>query len=474
MRSYFFLILFSYCNILFAQLLPTASLEDIIHLAQQKSLRSKVAQTRQEVSNYQFQIFKSNLKPQIALYGNLPGLNKEFATVTQPDGTIRFEPIQQSLSTIGIGLMQKIPFTGGEISFNSDLNRFRNIRDKNTLFNGTPFYVRLSQPLFGVNPFKWSRKIEPLKLEEAQKSYTQELNTIAFEATTLYFDLLQAQADEEIAKTNLDATTYNFELEQKRINLGTTSEDKLLQLELQMLNSRQQLEQARYRYEIGLLGLRTFLGNTDSLRYRVAIPEQLPKQEPTLAEALQLAHENRAEFVAFERKKLEAQQELAQAKAARQEVNLVASYGLNGSDALIGPVYTNTQSQQRFTVGFNVPIVNWGRRQAAYKTAEALMRLTEFTNALDQSNFDQEIITLYNNIGLLRKNILLAQTTDSVAARRFVLSNQLYQSGKLSITDLSISQGEKDNARRNYISALRNFWEAWFSFKRATGWGVSQ
>jgi outer membrane protein TolC len=77
---------------------------------------------------------------------------------------------------------------------------------------------------------------------------------------------------------------------------------------------------------------------------------------------------------------------------------------------------------------------------------------------------------LYNNLNLLRRNIALAATTDTVAARRYELSNQLYQGGKLSITDLNISQGEKDAARRSYISALRNFWEAWYAFKRVTGW----
>ncbi len=454
----------------FAQQPKTLSLEQIIEQARKQSLRSKLAETRQELSTFQYQIFKSDLKPQISLYGDLPGFSKQFATVTQPDGTISFEPVQQSLSSFGVGLTQKIPFTGGEISFNSDLSRFRDIRNKNTLYNGTPIYVRLNQPLLAVNPIKWQKKIEPLKLLEAQKEYRQELNNLSLDATNLYFEVLEAQADKEIAQLNLTSTSYNFELEQKRINLGTTSEDKILQLELQMLNSRQQLEQARYGYEVGLLGLKNYLGIADTVQYFVEMPGTLPKATITLEEALNLARQNRPEYVAFQRKLLESQQELAQAKAARQQVNLLGSYGLNRADAFIGPVYSDPQSQQVFSVGFNVPIVNWGRRQAAYKTADALLKLTEFTNALDQSNFEQEIVTLYNNIELLRKNITLAEATDTVASRRFALSNQLYQSGKLSITDLSISQGEKDNARRTYISALKNFWQAWYTFIKVTGW----
>ena len=470
MRSYFLLILCSYCFILFAQKAPTASLEDIIRLAQEKSIRSKLAQTRKQLGLYQYQVYQSELKPQISLYGNLPGYSKEFATVTQPDGTISFEPVQQSLSSFGIGLVQRIPFTGGEISFNSDLSRFRDVQNKNTLYNGTPIYVRLQQPLLAVNPLKWQKKIEPLKLKEAELSYPQEMFSLAADATTLYFEVLQAQNDATMAAANEANTEYNYSLEKKRIVLGTTGEDKLLQLELQVLNSRQQLQQARYQYEISLLALRNLLGVKDTIVYNLIAPEKTPELALTLEEALTLAHTTRPEFVAFERKRLEASQQVAEARAARQQVNLVASYGLNRADPMLSTVYSDPQSQQMFTVGFNVPIINWGRRQAALNTAEAIQQLTEYTNAIDRQNFDQEIITLYNNLNLLRRNIALAATTDTVAARRYELSNQLYQGGKLSITDLNISQGEKDAARRSYISALRNFWEAWYAFKRVTGW----
>jgi outer membrane protein TolC len=455
---------------LMAQQQVPLSLQAAIAEAQQKSIRSKVAQTRQQLGRFQYDIFKSELKPQISLYGNIPGFGKEFATVTQPDGTISFEPVQQSLSSFGVGLTQRIAATGGEISFNSDLSRFRDIRTKNTLYNATPVFVRLQQPLLAVNPLRWQKRIEPLKLQEAELTYGQELLTLAADVTTLFFEVAEAQADAAIAAQNLKNTEDNYALEQKRIGLGTTTEDKLLQLELQVLNSRQQLQQANYRNEMGLLALRNLLGIADSLPYTCLLPDALPANPLSLEEALQKAHANRPEWVAFERKRLEAQQQVAEAKAARQQVNLIASYGLNRADPLLSTVYGDPQSQQRFNIGFNVPIVNWGRRQAALKTAQAIEQLTLYTNAIDQQTFDQELVTLYNNLNLLRKNIQLANSTDSVAARRYELSNRLYQSGKLTITDLTLAQAEKDAARRAYITALRQFWEAWYAFKRVTGW----
>lgn len=446
------------------------TLPRLIEMAQERSLRSKLANTRVQVSQYTYERYLSDLKPQITLYGNAPVYSKEYATVTQPDGTISFEPVRQMLNSFGVALFQKIPFTGGELSFHSDLNWFRNLQNKSNLYNGTPFYIRLNQPLFAVNPMKWQRKIEPLRLEESRRNYRQEQLSLSADATILYFNALEAQVNMDIAEANLANTAINLDIEKKRVNLGTTSEDKLLQLELQMLNSRQELEKARYNREIALLSIKNLLGRKDTTAMRFQIPGQLPELSFSLEESLDMAKKNRPEYIAFERQKLEAEREVAMANADSRQINIVASYGVNRADAVLDKVYTNPQSQQRFSLGFNIPIVDWGRRKNAMRTAEANQQLVLYTNEIASTNIDQEITTVHNNLLLLRKNIQLALVTDSVAERRYELSRRLYQMGKLSITELGISQQEKDNARRNYIAALRNFWETWQRLMRLTGY----
>lgn len=453
-----------------AQKARQVSLDEILQEARENSIRSKVASTRNTVAINQYEIFRSGLRPQIRLYGNIPGYSKEFSQVTQPDGTISFEPVQQSLASFGLGLTQNIAQTGGSISLNSDLSRFRDMRNKNTRFNGTPIYISLVQPLFAVNPIKWQKQIEPLKLKEAELLYKQELSALDEQVTYQFFDLLEAQALAEIARQNLVYSNDNLETEKKRILLGTTGEDKLLQLELQVLNNRQQLQQANYQKETSVLALRNLLGRSDTLGYVVLAPATIPQLPISASEAVALARANRPEYIGFERQRLEAEWEIANAKSASQQVNLVASYGLNRADPRIAMIYSDPQSHQRFNVGFEIPVVDWGRRKAALHTAEALQQLTEYSNAVEKINIEQEIIALYNNLQLLRNNIALAMTTDSVAARRYELSNQLYMRGQLSITELGIAQSEKDNARRTFIAALRSYWQARFKFNSITGY----
>jgi outer membrane protein TolC len=469
MRKY----LFTGCiTCLYLSALPQAqsprTLQDLIVTAQTQSPVFRLANNRREISYYQFLTYKSDFKPQVSFYGNAPVYSKEYYGVRQPDGTIIYQPISQTNSNMGIGISQQLPFSGGEISLNSDLALFDDLRSKNRQYSGTPFYIRLAQPLFAVNELKWKRKIEPLKFEESKKGYVQELESIAQQVVKLYFDIFEAQSNRQIALGNAQIAAANYEIEKKRSFLGTTTEDKVLQLELQTLRSKQDYEKASYEYHIAQLNLKTYVGIKDTAELNLAEPDTIPHLVVNLSEALEHAKKNRPEFVEFERKKQEAQRDVAQAKAQKQQVLLVASYGLNNVDERLGGVYTNPNDQQRFSIGFNIPILDWGRRSARYHTAKSLEKLTETTNEFDEITIYQEITTLVRNMELLNSSMALSQKADEVARRRYTIANNLYQTGKLSLTDLSLAQSEKDNTRRAFINVLRTYWTSFYLLRRLT------
>jgi outer membrane protein len=450
------------------------SLQEVIEKAKTESASFKLASTQQEISYYQYLSFKSDFKPQISFYGNAPVYNKEFYGVRQPDGTIRYQAISQNNSNVGFSLSQLLPFTGGEVSLNTDLARFDDFKAKTKQYSGTPVYLRYSQPLFSVNELKWNQKIEPLRMEEAKRKYVQEIEAIAQQATSLYFDVLEAQSDMEIARVNLANTEANYSIEKKRINLGTTTEDRLLQLELQTLRSRQDLEKARYDYAIAQLNLKTYIGIRTGEELQLTEPEKIPRLNVDTDIAIEYAKRYRPEFISFERKMNEVRKDVALARAAKQQVNLVASYGLNNVGEDVGKVYQRPNDQQRFSIGFNIPLVDWGRRKARFNTAKAMEKLTEVNNEFEEATIYQEITSLIRNIELLTYNISLGTTTDSVAQRRYTIANNLYQMGKLSVTDLNLAQSEKDNARRAYIFALRAYWDAYYALRRVTFYDFEQ
>lgn len=446
----------------------SATLEELIARAQKGSPQYKLEQTKLEVSHYQYLAYKSNRKPQMSIYGNAPVYNKQYSGITQPDGRIEYLPIKQNIAELGFSLSQQLPFTGGEISINTNLSRFDDLQGKEYQYNGTPVFLQLSQPVFGFNGLKWDRKIEPLRLEESKRSFIQAMETIAQSITGLFFFVLDAQESIAIAETNLKNTMENYGIEQKRIALGTTNEDRILQLELQLLRSRQQLEKSKYTYQVYLLSLKAALGDNDSSDMKLIFPKDIPAMHVDLNMALKFARSYRPEFIAFERKRIEAEKNVAAAKAAKQQVDIRATFGLNRAGKDLGIIYSSPKDQQTFSIGFNVPVIDWGRRSAALNTAKATLKLTEYNNEIEEINYLQEIVTLAKNMPLLRDNIELTRNVDSLAEKRYLIANRSFQNGKTSISELNIAQNEKDNAKLEVIAALKAFWDSYYLLRRIT------
>lgn len=428
----------------------------------------KLAVTRKDLKYYQFLSFKSGYKPQVTLYGNLPVYNKQYFAVRQPDGTISYQSINQNMSNVGFALRQKIPFTGGEISLNTALARFDDFDAKIKQYNATPIFLQLNQPLFAVNELKWNKKIQPLVYEESRKEYAFELEQISQETVDFYFDVLDAKNNVSAATINLQNTKVNYEIEQKRIPMGTTTEDRLLQLQLQVLNSRKSLEKEQYNLQVALLSLQIYIGLKDTGMIKVVLPEDIKRLNIDPELALKYVRANRPEYIAFERSSLEAGLSVAKAKSAKNSVQLTATLGLNNAGTRFGTVYNDPKMQQSASIGFSIPIMDWGRSKAALQAAKANAQLTAFNNELEEINLERKTRTIIKSFELLKKNVLISRQADSIALKRYGIANELFKQGKLTISELNIAQSEKDNSTHSYLAALRSYWKSFYELRKLT------
>ena len=185
--------------------------------------------------------------------------------------------------------------------------------------------------------------------------------------------------------------------------------------------------------------------------------------------ALAYARKNRASYIAFERRRIEADREVARARGGRLDnATVSASYGLNNVGLMINDLYVSPQQQQQFNLSFSVPVFNWGRNKAAMNTAFANKKLNDFIIAQDEVNTDQEIVTQVRQFDLLRLQIEITKKSDEVARERYNVAQNRYLIGKIDITNLNIALTEKDNAKRSYVEALRSFWTSYFNLRRLT------
>jgi outer membrane protein TolC len=402
---------------------------------------------------------------------------KSVNQVIQQDGTYRYIPVQQTNNEVTLGLRQPLAFTGGIISANSGLGFFKDYNDESALaeqWSGSVFNVALNQPLFAFNQYRWDKRIQPMLFEESKREYVEDMEDIARQAVDRFFNVLAQQINHQIATFNLANNDTIYKIEQGRYNIGTTSLDKLLQVELQLLTSRQQVAQASLALETARLQLRSFIGLNDGEQFQLVLPEEIPEFMVTVEEALDYAKLNRADYIAFQRRRLQAEESVAQARGRRMQVNARAAYGLNNNGLVLNDVYTNPTEQQQFNLSFSIPVLDWGRNKAMMRTAIANQKLQDFQIAQDEVNFEQNIMTQVRQFEMLRLQLEITKKSDEVAAERYNVSQNRYLIGKIDITNLNIALNEKDDAKRRYIQALRDFWVAYFNLRMLTLYDFSE
>ncbi|MTI21235.1 TolC family protein [Fulvivirga sp. RKSG066] len=446
------------------------SLGEIIDRAVQQSPAAKQAETRKENRYWQYRFYKSNYNPQLRLSGSAPGYAKAFDRVQQPDGTFGFVPVNQLNSQVNLGLEQPIPFTGGNVSINSNLFYFDVLGDdiENQIYRGSPINISLSQPVFAFNQLRWDKRTEPLRFEESKREFVEEKEAISRQAVDLFFSYLVAQINLQIAEFNLANNDTIYKIEEGRYNIGTTSRNNLLQVELQLLRSKQGVAQAKLDLETSQLQLRSFIGLNDETPFQLRLPESIPQFEINYGEALEYAKSNRADFLAFERRRIEAEREVARAKGQRFQTNITATVGWNDSGDELNDVYNDPLNEQRANISFSIPIMDWGRNKARMQTALANERLSDYVIAQDELNFEQEILTQVRQFEVLRSQLEITKKSDEVAQERYMVSQNRYLIGKIDITNLNIALTEKDDAKRSYINALKSFWTAYYDLRRLT------
>lgn len=371
-----------------------------------------------------------------------------------------------------MSLSKNIGLTGGRVSLRSGLQRLDVFADPaTTSYSSVPINIELAQPLFGFNEFRWRKKTEPLKYNEAQRRYLEQVEQIRMSASNVFFGLLNSQIRLKIQMTNLANNDTLYQIARGRFNIGTIAENELLQIELSLLNARAAVEQAKLDINVSRFNLFSYLRIPEDPNLVLVAPDP-PEFEPIDAQiAIAYARDHRSESLAFERRIIEAESSVNMAKSEnRFSAMLNAAYGLRSKPTYyqLEDIYLDPNELQQLSIGINVPILDWGGGRGKVKLAESQMELERTSIQQNRIDFDQEVFIKVMKFNMQPTQFAIAAKSDTVALKRYEVTKQRYYIGKIGITDLNIAQTEKDNAQQSYISALATYWSSYFEIRKLT------
>ncbi|MBO6762938.1 MAG: TolC family protein, partial [Roseivirga sp.] len=72
------------------------------------------------------------------------------------------------------------------------------------------------------------------------------------------------------------------------------------------------------------------------------------------------------------------------------------------------------------------------------------------------------------NFDQIRNQIEIAEKRQAIALKGFEITNGRYLAGKVGILELNNARETKDSAVRNYVSALQQYWVAYYELRSLT------
>lgn len=458
-------------SVISAQQTSRLTLEEVIRIAQEQSPDAILATHRFRASYWQFRTFKAEYLPSLTLSGTLPDYNRIFEKEYDfQTGQESYVEKQTNNSSLSMSLSQNIGLTGGNIYVQSDIRRFDVMgANSSSQYVTTPVSIGLTQPLFRFNQLKWQKRVEPLRYEEAQKTYLSNMENVNLKAVQRFFQLVLAQINREIAEMNYSNADTLYRIANGRYNLGTIAEDELLQMELSFLNAGTALNESEINLKDMELRLRSFLGYNETVRLELIVPSEIPEVEVAVDQVIELATANNPQIIALQRQLLEAQRDVEQAKAEKGlNANMTVSYGLQGKDKEIPGAYKNPDDQQRIRIGFTIPIADWGLGRGRYRMAQSSEELVKTQVEQSIIDFEQNIFLDVAKFNLQAAQVRIAAKSDTVAQKMFDVTKQRFLIGKIDVLELNNADTKKDQNRRGYIQALQNYWTFYFNMRQLT------
>lgn len=444
-------------------------LEDVVALACQSSPDAQAARHTFRSAYWDYRSYRANYLPSLTLTSN-PGLDRAINQVTMDDGAVRFVEQNYLNTDLSLSLQQNIAWTGGTLSLQTSLQRMDLLSDKTFSWKSVPVNVAYSQSLFGYNSLKWNRRIYPLRYEEARRAYLETLELVAAAAVDKFFAFVLAQSDYRTACQNYAQADTLYRFAQGRYRIGTTTENEMLQLEINLLNEETNRMDARIAMKECALDLRSYLGLSDGDSLPdIRVSDGLPDVVVHEGEALQWAHVHSPDITSLQRRRMEAESNVAQAKAnAGLKASLYLRFGLTQASDRFSEVYRDPSRQQAVSVGITLPILDWGRGRGQVRVARSQRDLVETQVEQSLTDFDQNVRKLVGQFNLQAMRVRVAARTDSTALRRSEVARRLYLLGRSSVLDLNASIEEKDAARRSYLNALHTYWSLYYTLRSLT------
>lgn len=370
----------------------------------------------------------------------------------------------------GLSLSQNFDLLGGTFYVDTQLDYMYNFGDsKSSQFSTVPFRIGYQQDLLGYNAFRWDRKIEPLKFEKVKKQYLYNAESVSEEAVNYFFALAMAQADYKLAQDNVATADTLYAIGEQRKKIASISQADLVTLKLDKVNARNTLKNAEISRKRAMSALATFLNMDRNSYIEIDLPSRPRYIDIPADMAMTLARENNPTYLEQRQNVLEAERDVDRTKKeSRFNASFNASVGFNQVADNIGDAYRDLLQQDLVSFSISVPLIDWGVRKGKYNMAKNNLNVVKIAARQEEISLEEDVMMTVSDFNVQQDMIASAEEALDLAEMAYDQTRKRFIIGKADINSLTLAQNRQQEAQKNYIQALQNYWLSYYKIRKLT------
>lgn len=447
------------------------SLQRTIKLANDSSLEAFRTENMYLAGYWEYRAYRAERLPSLTLNLTPAQYNRDFTKRYDSGNNIDVYRSQQNFYASGnLAIRQNFDLTGGTFFLDTELAYLRSFgENKATQYTSVPVRLGYSQSLVGYNAFKWERKIEPLKYEKVKKEFIYNAENVSEQATTYFFALAMAQVEYKLAKDEIASSDTLYKMGMQRHRIASITQADLLTLKLDNINARNRLQNAAIGLKRAMFSLASFLNMPKDTEIELDLPGRPRDMFISVDEALVYARENNPDFLGLKQNILEAERNVDKTKKeSRFNASINASIGYNQSANTFNDVYHKPMRQELVAVNVSIPLVDWGVRKGKYNMARNNLNVVQISARQEEISIEEEVTMTVNDFNIQQDLIVSAEEAMELAIMAYNETRQRFIIGKTDINSLTLSLNRQQEAQRNYISALQNYWFNYYKIRKLT------
>lgn len=319
-------------------------------------------------------------------------------------------------------------------------------------------YLALNQPLFTYNRRQMQLDELQLNYENANLEYAIQRLALERTITSQFFDVYLAQLNLDIAREELENTTKNFEIVKNKVEAGLLAQEELYQAELNFANAQLSVQdnelalantEEAFKREIGM-----------DLEEQIQLMANLEVQPVAvdLEQAVEYALKSRMELRQREISLEQAFFDLERTRSQNEfRADLQLTLGIFGDNEVFSRVYDMPTRNPSLGVSVNIPIWDWGERNARIQAQEVSMRSQRLDLNEERKQITMDIRRSYRSVQTQMPRIEIARKSVENAERTYEINLERYVNGDLTGIELNQFQSQLSSKKIEYAQALINY-----------------